>query len=92
MRRLSELDREFAGLFDQVDSGDIEDDGEGSRRSGTGFAERYGWHINVEEVAEYERIPLAAVYELTIINFLNDLAYIKAKRLDERQRRIEHGR
>ena len=34
-------------------------------------------------VAEVERIPLSAVWDLTTINFLNDLLYIKMKRIKD---------
>lgn len=83
------MDGDFKGLFDQAND-DQDDEGRG-QRGVSGFSARYGWHYNIELVAEYERIPLAEVYELTATNFLNDLAYLKAKRLDEQQRRIEHG-
>jgi hypothetical protein len=45
---------------------------------------QFGWHYQVELVARYEGIPVGAVYELSTVHFLNDLAYLKAKGDHER--------
>lgn len=39
----------------------------------------YGWIYQAELVSNYEKITLEATYELPTIQFLNDLAYLKAK-------------
>ena len=50
------------------------------------FTENFGWIYSAKQVAEMEGIPLDAVYDLSVIQFLNDLAYLKQKRLvDEYQ-------
>ena len=37
-------------------------------------------------MSEFEAIPLDAVYDLPVVQFLNDLSYLKSKRqLDEHQ-------
>ena len=41
--------------------------------------------MNATHVAEMERIPLAKVYELSTINFCNDLAFLKDKRAHEEE-------
>jgi hypothetical protein len=45
----------------------------------------YGWIYQATIVAEHERIELDKVYDLPVVQFLNDLAYIKAYRDYERQ-------
>ena len=39
----------------------------------------YGWIYQTKLVADHEKISLAESFELSTINFLNDLAYIKSK-------------
>jgi hypothetical protein len=39
----------------------------------------YGWLYQIELVANYEKITLEDTYNLPTIQFLNDLAYLKAK-------------
>jgi hypothetical protein len=45
----------------------------------------YGWIYQATIVAEHERIELDKVYDMPAIQFLNDLAYLKAYRDYERQ-------
>jgi hypothetical protein len=45
----------------------------------------YGWIYQTTIVAEHERIELDRVYDLPAVQFLNDLAYIKAFRDYEKQ-------
>jgi hypothetical protein len=47
------------------------------------FVSQYGWQYQVSIIAEHERIPLAQAYELPVIQFLNGLAYLKAKNAHE---------
>jgi len=55
----------------------------------------FGWLFQSTLVAEHERIPLDAVYDLSAMHYLNALTYIKAKRevdaeqVREMQRRIK---
>ncbi|MBV7534059.1 hypothetical protein [Chitinophaga sp. sic0106] len=35
--------------------------------------------MNTKEVAAFEGIPVAQAYDLSVINYLNDLAYLKDK-------------
>lgn len=83
LRSISEMDAKFSGLFESGDDGEG-DDGGTSRGSVSGFMDYYGWHYQATLVAEYERVKLADVWELSAINFLNDLAYLKAKNEHER--------
>lgn len=41
--------------------------------------------MNASNVAEFERITLSQVYDLSTINFLNDLAYLKDKARHDKQ-------
>jgi len=39
----------------------------------------YGWIYQTKLVADFEGITLDQAFNLPVINFLNDLAYLKAK-------------
>lgn len=41
--------------------------------------QQFGWIYNATMVAEHERLTLDETYQLPTIQFLNDLAYLKAK-------------
>ena len=43
------------------------------------FTEHFGWINNAKMVSEFENIKLNEVWELPVIQFLNDLNYIKNK-------------
>lgn len=72
------MDAKFEGLFSKGD-GESGDDDKSSRGGIPNFMDIYGWHYQATLVAEYERIKLADVWELSALNFLNDLSYLKAK-------------
>jgi hypothetical protein len=72
------LDKGFTGLFDKGDDGEGVDEVSG-RSSVSNFMRYYGWIYQTELVAEFERISLEEAYELPALQFLNDLAYLKAK-------------
>lgn len=72
------MDKEFTGLFDSGNGENGDDDGRGD----TGvhiFMRHYGWIYQTELVAEHEKISLEKAFEIPTINYLNDLAYLKAK-------------
>ena len=75
---ISHLDKSFSGLFETRDSEDG-DVGVSSRDSNSVFMREYGWIYQTKLVADHEKISLAESFELSTINFLNDLAYIKSK-------------
>jgi len=52
---------------------------------GSTFGVRWGWLLNATQVATMEGIRLEQVYELSTINFLNDLAYLKDKSKEEKR-------
>jgi hypothetical protein len=72
------LDKEFKGLFGPTD-GDGGSDEEGSRGGVSGFMHHYGWIYQAKLVADHEGITLDQAFNLSVLNFLNDLAYLKAK-------------
>ena len=72
------MDKGFSGLFDSGDDGE-EANEVSVRDSVSSFMRYYGWIYQAALVAEFERIPLEAVYDLPTLQFLNDLAYLKSK-------------
>ena len=72
------MDSQFKGLFGQADDGGGSD-GEESGRGMGGFMQHYGWIYQAKLVADFEGITLNQAFDLPTINFLNDLAYLKAK-------------
>jgi hypothetical protein len=72
------LDRSFTGLYgEQTDKG--RDEGAGSDRGGSKFIEYFGWQYSTKLIAEYENCTVSEAYELTTIECLNILSYLKAK-------------
>ena len=49
------------------------------------FAKYYGWIYSTTQVAEHERITLDQAFELPVLQYLNDLAYLKMKHKVERK-------
>ena len=71
------MDKEFEGLFDSRD--DEEDEQVSSRSGVSNFMRYYGWIFQTELVATFEKITLEQAYEIPLLQYLNDLAYLKAK-------------
>jgi len=69
---LNKLIKSYRGLFGEP-SGNEEED------KPHVFIEQYGWLYSAKQVADYEGIPLDKVYDLPVIQALNDLSYLKAK-------------
>jgi hypothetical protein len=78
------LDRSFSGLYD---SGDDEggDDASTGRYNGSSFINIYGWHYTCYLVAAQENIGIKEVFEMNTIEFLNAMAYMKAKNSYDRE-------
>ena len=91
MSNIQDLDRKFKGLFD-IGEPDEQPGRDGRTISG-GFMEKFGWIYQATIVAEHEKIKLDEVYELPIIQFLNDLSYLKAKNAydNEQLKQIRNG-
>ena len=83
MSRISELDKGFSGLFDSGNDGEGDNEVSG-RGSISNFMRYYGWIYQTSLVAEFERITMEEAYEIPTLQFLNDLAYLKAKSEHER--------
>jgi hypothetical protein len=77
------LDKGFEGLFGSGNDGEESNEVSG-RDSISNFMRFYGWIYQASLVAEFERIKMEEVYDLPTIQFLNDLAYLKAKAEHER--------
>lgn len=41
--------------------------------------QRYGWHYTTEQVAAYMRISLSEAWDLPTVEYLNAVAYLKAR-------------
>ncbi len=85
MHTLSGFNEQYRGLFGLTHENDEAEQKE-TKNAESVFTENFGWIYSAKQVAEMEGIPLDAVYDLSVIQFLNDLAYLKQKRLvDEYQ-------
>ena len=78
------MDQQYEGLFD-IGDGETGDDADAGRNDVHPFMQQYGWIYQITLVADHERIPLAGAFNLPTIQFLNDLAYLKAKHEHERE-------
>jgi len=84
LQSIQTIDNQFKGLFDGSDDS-TEHESLGSRESGERFMRLYGWIYQVDIVSEFEKISLSEVYDMPVIQFLNDLSYLKAKQHYEKQ-------
>lgn len=69
---LNNLIKSYSGLFGLLDQQE-------ETEKPHAFIEKYGWLFSAKQVADYEGIPLDKVYDLPVIQALNDLSYLKAK-------------
>lgn len=78
------MDRNFKGLYD---SGDDEggNDTDTSGYNGASFIRIYGWHYTCYLIAAQENIRVKEVFEMKTIEFLNAMAYMKAKNIYDRE-------
>jgi hypothetical protein len=84
LQSISKLDGQFKGLFGEpIESS--EDEPIRVRESGKRFMDTYGWIYQAAIVAEHEKVKLDEVYDMPVLQFLNDLAYLKAKQDYEQQ-------
>ena len=72
------MDRSFSGLFGQGDDEQGNEFGT-SERGGSNFMQHFGWQYCAKSVADHENITVDQSYEITTIQFLNTLSYLKAK-------------
>ena len=79
---LNKLIESYKGLFGTDDEPEEDEDEIRPMRKGPAvhpFIEQYGWIYSATEIAQHEGLKLDEVYELPVIQALNDLAYLKAK-------------
>jgi len=67
-----------SGLFGQGNDESGNDIGVGTK-GGSNFMRDFGWQYCAKSVADHENISVDESYELTTIQFLNTLSYLKAK-------------
>ena len=72
------MDRSFTGLFGEQDGGN-RDESEQSERGGSKFMHYFGWQYSAKLIAEYENCTVTQGYEMSTIECLNILSYLKAK-------------
>ena len=77
MSSLKKFDSRFGELPGESDeTGGVEQ--EPDEVINDGFSRRFGWFYSAAEVAEYERITLEQAYNLGVVQFLNDMIYLRA--------------
>lgn len=87
MHALSQFNDQYKGLFGTADQ-ELDDEPKTSKSVEDEFQDNFGWVYNASQVAEFERVTLDEVYDLPVVQFLNDLSYLKQKRqVDEHQHR-----
>jgi len=77
------LDRSFKGLYGDGTIDEDEQSGIGS--SDGNFIRIYGWHYTCKLIAAQENIRGSEVFDLTTLEFLNAMAYMKAKNSYDRE-------
>ena len=78
LRCLQKNNEQFAALFDKRDENEGSN-GDGSDGGVDAFTKYFGWLYNAKMVADFENIKVSEVWDLGVIQFLNDLTYIKLK-------------
>ena len=81
LSKISSFDRKFPSLYEEKPQDD-----DGNEESGKDtFTKYYGWIFATEKVAELERITLEQAYDLSTLQYLNDLVYINEKQKNEKR-------
>jgi len=85
LRSFQQINSKFTYLFQEHNT-DEESDGNNSNE----FTRSYGWLYNAKMVSEFENISINEVWNLGVLQFLNDLSYLKMKRRidDEQEKRM----
>jgi hypothetical protein len=78
---LEQFNKSYHSLFETRDPEDIEEPEHGA----DGFTATYGWIYNTKSVSEHEGIKLEEAFELNVVQFLNDLSYLKAKEANDKK-------
>jgi len=73
LRSFQELNSRFSSLYGNSDEQD------GTGESIDEFQRSFGWIYNAKLVSEFEDISLDDVWKLPVIQFLNDLTYLRLK-------------
>lgn len=76
MSAIRDLNESYPALFDKR-SNEEGNEQDGSDGINNEFQQSFGWLFNAKMVAEFEGIPISEVWDLTAVNFLNDLLYLK---------------
>lgn len=83
IERFSEFNKEYSGLFDINDEGEVP--------YSDPFNKNYGWIYSATQVAEHERVTLEEAFDIPVRQALNDLSYLKAKKQYDENQLKKHG-
>jgi hypothetical protein len=72
------LDRSFTGLFGEQVERNGDDNGQ-SERGGSKFMQYFGWQYSTKLIADYENCRVTEAYDMSTIECLNILSYLKSK-------------
>jgi len=84
---LERFNKQFGALFGER----VESEGDEVEGVEDDFGKRFGWIFNAKKAADFENITLDECYELGVVQFLNDLIYLKEYESHER-RMIKNAR
>lgn len=80
------LNKKFTPQVQEEDEQEkIEEDEQPKQDFGNGFEKKWGWIYSVTRIAKHRRITLDQAYELTTIQALNDLSFIRDLQKHEQQ-------
>jgi hypothetical protein len=71
------VDEKFEGLFDGGVT-EVDEQAESGGDDG-GFMRNFGWIYQTNQVATHQRITLDQAWDLPYLEYLNSVAYLKAK-------------
>ena len=74
LQAIREVDSRYGGLFGKEEGID-----EGDETETNGFIESFGWVYSAKQVAKHNGIKLNEAWDLSYVEFLNSLAYIKSE-------------
>lgn len=92
MQTYQRLNKKYNSLFGKRFVEDEESNEGEVKRDAETFGERWGWIYNAELIKGFEGIKLDDVWNLSIIQALNALAYLKDKARNEREQIQEMNR
>lgn len=93
---MGDFNRKYDGLFDKAGEEVSEEDEDTTETEGEDtspikkFMKQWGWIYNVDNVAQTMRISWDDVFNKTVVEFFNVLAYTKDRNNIEKEREKEY--